>query len=125
VPFVQAFKQTGVSEGDRMALLAPEVKKFSDGLTWGNRVSALEVVADQSRVAISQQLKSASEDDHVVELKVNDVAWSENAYKAKVSLKVKYYKVPFYIVKTRLEEQQWEFSLGAGWKLTDRSVVEG
>jgi hypothetical protein len=125
VPFVNAFKQTGVAEGDRMALLAPEVKKFSDGISWGNKSVALGVVADQSRDAVAQQLRGLGEDERVWECKVDDVAWSENAYKAKVTVKVKYYKVPFYVVKTRLEQQNWEFSLGQGWKLVDRSIVEG
>jgi len=125
VPFVNAFKQTGVAEGDRMALLAPEVKKFSDGIAWGNKTAALEVVADQSRETISKQMRSAGEEERIWECKVDEVAWSDNAYKAKVSVKVKYYKVPFYVVKTRIEEQRWEFSLATGWKLVDRSFAEG
>ncbi len=125
VPFVNAFKQTGVAEGDRMALLAPEVKKFSDGISWGNKSVALGVVADGSREAIAQQLRGLGEEERVWECKVDDVAWSENSYKAKVSVKVKYYKVPFYVVKTRIEEQHWEFSLAQGWKLVDRSIGEG
>jgi hypothetical protein len=125
VPFVNAFKQTGVAEGDRKALLAPEVKKFSDGISWGNKGVALDVVADESREAISKQLRGVGEEERVWECKVDDVIWTDDAYKAKVSVKVRYYKVPFYVVKTRIEEQRWEFSLAKGWKLVERSVVEG
>jgi hypothetical protein len=125
VPFVNAFKQTGVAEGDRMALLAPEVKKFSDGIAWGNKTAALEVVADRSREVISKQIRDVGEEERIWECKVDEVAWSEDAYKAKVAVKVKYYKVPFYVVKTRIEEQRWEFSLATGWKLVDRSFSEG
>jgi hypothetical protein len=122
---VNAFKQTGVAEGDRKALLAPEVKKFSDGISWGNKGVALDVVADESREAISKQLRGVGEEERVWECKVDDVIWTDDAYKAKVSVKVRYYKVPFYVVKTRIEEQRWEFSLAKGWKLVERSVVEG
>lgn len=125
VPFVQAFKKSGVAENDRMALLPGEVKKFSEGLQWGNKMQALTVVTDEARPVVSEQLREVGEDERVVELKIDDVAWSESAYKAKVSVKVKYFRVPFYVVKTRIEEQSWRFSLADGWKLTDRSVLDG
>lgn len=125
VPFVNAFKQTGVAEGDRKALLAPEVKKFCDGISWGNKAAALEVVADESRETVSKQLRDVGEGERVWECKVDDVMWSEDAYKAKVSVKVRYYKIPFYVVKTRIEEQRWEFSLAKGWRLVERAVLEG
>jgi hypothetical protein len=125
VPFIDAFKKTGVAEGDRMQLLAPEVKKFTDALSWGSKTDALTVVADDSRTAIMKQLKGLGEDEHVVEAKVDEVEWIQDAYKAKVSVKVKYYKVPYYVVNTRVEEQQWEFSVAGGWKLKERAVSEG
>ncbi len=124
VPFVNAFKQTGVAEGDRMALLAPEVKKFSDGISWGNKGAALEVVSDEYRETVSKQLRGMGEEERIWECKVDDVTWSEEAYKAKVSVKVRYYRIPFYVVKTRIEEQRWQFSLATGWKLVERTVVE-
>jgi len=124
VPFITAFKQTGVTEGDRMALLPPEVKKYSDALSWGSKPSALAVVADDSRVEISKQLRGLGEDEHIVEAKIDEVEWMESAFKAKVFIKFRYYKVPFYVVKTRLEEQLWEFSVASGWKLKERVVKE-
>jgi hypothetical protein len=125
VPFVQAFKKSGVAESDRMALLPGEVKKFSEGLQWGNKMQALTVVTDDARPVLSEQLRAVPEDERVVESKIDDVAWSESAYKAKVSLKVKYFRAPFFVVKTRIEEQNWRFSLADGWKLTDRSLLDG
>jgi hypothetical protein len=125
VPFVQAFKETGVTEGDRKALLGPEVKKFSDAIIWGSKTDALTVVAEESREEIARELSGLSEEERVVDSKVDEVTWGENAYTANVELKVRFYKVPYYVVKNRIEQQQWQFAVGTGWKLKSRSVKEG
>jgi len=124
VPFVDAFKQTGVTEGDRQALLQPEVKKFSEALGWGNKTDALQVVSDESRVAIAKQLKGLGEEERLVETKIDEVEWGPQSYDATVVVKVRYYKVPYYIVKTREERQKWTFNLTNGWKLSAFTVDE-
>jgi hypothetical protein len=124
VPFVQAFKETGVTQGDRKAL-GPEVKKFADAIVWGSKSDALAIVADESREEIARELSGLSEEERVVDSKLDDVTWGEDAYTATVKLKVRFYKVPFYVVKNRIEEQQWQFAVGTGWRLTSRAVVEG
>ena len=122
VPFIQAFKEAGATEGDRQALLAEELRKFSDGLQWGNKTQALSVVSDEAREEIASQLRALGDGDKVVDAKVDDIHWGEGAFSAKALLKVRYYTVPFYVVKTRIEEQHWEFSAGAGWRLQSRVV---
>lgn len=124
VPFIDAFKQTGATEGDRMALLAPQVKNFTDAVGWGNRTKAANMALEETRRDVMKQLKSVGEDEHIVESKVEDIEWQESATKATVSVRVKYYMAPYYVVKNRLEEQRWEFALGSGWKLRDRTAVE-
>ena len=124
VPFINAFKQTGVTPEDRRALLPAEVKKFSDALVWGSRQSALETVASESKEGVSKELRGLGEDEHIVESKIDDVEWNDSSFEAKVFVKFKYYKVPYYVVKTRTEEQQWVFYVGTGWKLKDRTRVD-
>lgn len=124
IPFVQAFKETGATEGDRMALLEPEARKFADAMVLGNKQLAMTVVMPESRTTISKQIRGRNEEERVVESKLDDVQYTEAARKATVTLKVRYYKVPFYIVKSRLEEQHWEFSMSDGWKLRDMAGIE-
>jgi hypothetical protein len=125
VPFIDAFKKTGVAESDRQNLLQPEVKKFTEALRWGSKSDALGVVSSDSRATIAKQLKGLGEEEQIFDAIVEDVEWLQDAYVAKVSLKVKFYKVPYYVVKTRIEEQQWEFSVAGGWKLKERNLGEG
>jgi hypothetical protein len=125
VPFVQAFKEAGATEGDRMALLPDNVKKFNSAMVFGNRMEAMQYVASDSQTKIAAGIQSDPESERVVDSKVNNIIWADSAYEATVEIKVKYFKVPVYIVNTRVEEQRWVFNVGQGWKLADRTVREG
>ena len=61
VPFVRAFKETGLTEGDRMELLAPQLKKFSEARLFGNKSQAMELVAPEAQSEISKQLQDINE----------------------------------------------------------------
>lgn len=122
VPFIQAFKEVGATEGDRQALLIEELQKFTDGLQWGNKAQALSVVSDEAREEIASQLRAVGDSDKVVDTKVDEIQWGEESFSAKAFVKVRHYTIPFYVVKTRVEEQQWEFSTTAGWRLKSRVI---
>lgn len=125
VPFIQAFKEVGATEGDRMALLNERVKKFNAAVVWGNRAEAVSYVADSSQLKLAPQFKDSSEEERVFDSKVSNVTWEDSARAATVEVKTKFYKIPVYVVTTRVEEQKWEFQAGAGWKLVDRTIQEG
>jgi hypothetical protein len=124
VPFVQAFKETGLTEGDRMALLPPQVKKFSDARIFGNKTDALDLVAPESRAEISKQLQAKGPQERVVKSQIDEIEWLENAYKARVVIKVDSFTMNQLIVKTSTEEQKWEFKTGDGWVMTSRTKSE-
>lgn len=124
VPFIQAFKEVGATEGDRMTLLNEEVKKFNAAVVWGNHTEAASYIAPESQLKLSSQFKDATEEERIVDSKVTDVVWADSARDATVKVKTKFYRVPVYVVNTRVEEQHWLWSGGA-WKLVDRSVKEG
>jgi hypothetical protein len=124
VPFVQAFKETGLTEGDRMALLPAKVKKFSDARVFGNKTEALSVVAEDSKVEIANQLQTGKERERIVKSQIDNIEWLENAYKARVVVSVESFTMSQLIVQTTSEEQQWEFSSGSGWLLTSRTKLD-
>lgn len=123
-PFIGAFKSAGATEGDRKELLPTEVQRFTESVSFGNRSTALSFVLPDNRKQISEQLKKMGEEEKIFESKVDDIEWSDGAWNATVVLKTKFFRVPFYIVKTRTEEQKWDFSFSGGWKLRERSVTE-
>jgi hypothetical protein len=122
VPFVQAFKETGLTEGDRMELLPPQLKKFSDARIFGNKTQALALVASESQAEISKQLQNKNDQERIVKSQVDEIEWSEDARKARVVVKVDSFTMSQLIVKTQREEQRWEFSSGSGWLMTERTV---
>ena len=124
VPFIQAFKEAGATEGDRMTLLNEEVKKFNAAVVWGNHTEAASYIAPESQLKLTAQFKDATEEERIVDSKVSDVVWADSARDAMVKVKTKFYRVPVYVVTTRIEEQHWVWSGGA-WKLVDRSIQEG
>ncbi len=125
VPFVNAFKQSGIAEGDRKELLAAEVKGFAEARTMDNVTVLQSYMADQNSYELAKSLRRSTEEEKVIESKIDDLRWSDDAYKASVFMKVRYYQIPYYIVKKRIEEQAWEFSLSRGWKLAGCKVTEG
>ena len=121
VPFVQAFKETGLTEGDRKELLPPQVKKFSDARLFGNKSDALSLVAPEARAEISKQLQGSGDNERIVKSNIDQIEWSDSAFKARVVIKVDSYKLTQLVVKTTTEEQRWEFTTGGGWVLTERT----
>lgn len=124
VPFVQAFKESGLTESDRMSLLGPQVKKFTEARMFGNRTEALSLVMADARPEIAKQLNETSDDERIVKSQIDHVEWIDEARKAKVTVRVDAYKVTQLIVNPVKEEQIWEFTPSSGWQLSARSKVE-
>lgn len=126
VPFVQAFKETGLTEGDRMELLPPQIKKFSDARVFGNKSLAMALVASEAQAEISKQLQGRSDQERIVKSQVDEIEWIDNARKARVVMKVDSFTMSQLIVRSKREEQLWEFSPGSGWLMTERvEIAEG
>ena len=124
VPFVQAFKESGLTENDRMALLGPQVKKFTDARIFGNKTEALALVTADARPEIAKQLNESSEEERIVKSQIDHVEWIDDARKAKVTVRVDSYKVTQLVVNAVKEEQTWEFNPASGWQLSARTKVE-
>lgn len=124
VPFIQAFKEVGATEGDRMTLLNQDVKKFNAAIVWGNHTEAAAFVAPESQLTITAQFKDSNEEERIVDSKVTNVVWNDSARGALVEVKTKFYRVPVYVVNTRVEDQRWTWT-GGSWKLVERTLREG
>ena len=120
VPFVQAFKESGLTEGDRMNLLPPQIKRFSDARLFGDKAAALALVASGSQGDISKQLQGRQEGERIVRSEVEEIEWIDSARAARVVLKVESFKVSNLVVGSKREEQSWEFAAGSGWLMTSR-----
>ncbi len=123
-PAIDSFKKLGVTRSDRVALLPVNLKRFHDSLYWGKPQEALELVLNESRAKVSEEIQGVAEDERIVDSRIRKVDFSEDASDAKVQVSVKYFKVPFYIVNERREMQEWTFSVSDGWMLKSRQIQD-
>lgn len=122
-PFIEAAHNMGVTPGDRRALLEPEMKKFNDARFWGSPTQALAHVDPDRQRELVPYLRPANGQEKVVESKLQDVKFSDDATEATASVTTRYYAVPFFVVKDRVEVQEWAWHRPGGWLLHSMRVV--
>lgn len=123
VPAIDAYNQMGLSKVDREKLLPKEVKKFQEALYWSQSQEALQYVREDRRAEVGPDLFKSLENTRVVESKTGSIEYDADSYKATVTVLVRFYKVPFYIVTDRTEKQVWEFTLSDGWKYVSKGEL--
>ena len=123
-PAIDSVKRAGVLEGDRQNLLSQEIKHFSDVMSLGQPTKMLEFVAADRLSQIAPDLKKNFKNEKIVDCSVDDVQFSNDSYDADVKVRIKYYKVPVYVVDERLEHQRWTFSSSTGWKIYEREKLD-
>jgi len=89
---------------------------------WGKQLQALSFAEPDSQATIRQFLVQHGKDERVVESEIESIEFSPDAYAAIVNSRVRYYRVPYYVVEERQENQEWSFSLSGGWKIKDVEV---
>lgn len=121
VPFIDSYKQIGVSAGDRQALLPKTLKKFQDFIYWGQYANALSFASDESVEQVRDSFKEYR-DMKIVSMKAQDVVFSESSREATVYVEVKYYRIPNYVVVDDQVKEIWVFS-NTSWKIKERVKI--
>lgn len=121
VPFIDSYKNIGVTESDRQSLFAKQIKEFQNNIYWGNYNKALTFASEGSALIIKESLKDYKE-KKVVEFKSDDVVFSDSSKIAKAHVVVKYYNLSQYVVKEQHVEETWEFSVGK-WSIKERVIL--
>ena len=87
---------------------------------------ALEFVVPEERDRLREGIREhRMKKERIVESKVEDVIFDDDARTADVEMTIRYYRTPVYIVKDRLEVQKWSFvGVGTGWLLSEREVTD-
>ena len=123
-PAIDSFKKLGVTAPDREKLLAERIRSFNDAMSSGAAGEAEHLVLPENRLALERELRRLRKSEKVVDTRIESVGFFEDSYKAKVEVTVRSYKVPFYVVNERLEEQDWHFTVSTGWLLAARRVID-
>lgn len=120
-PFIQAWKNVGATEADRMALLTQRLKHFGEALYW-NRGEAALYVDKEADAEVRKTLTMERENIRIVESRVKNIEYSKDVFTADVEFLVRYYRIPFYIVTDTTEKQVWKFHVGDHWYLQKREL---
>jgi hypothetical protein len=115
-PVIETYRQLGVSSSDRAALLDKHVKDFHEAIYWGQSHTALSLADESVRVELREKIRDAHKNVKLIDSKIDFVEFNDDVNEAKVDVAVKYYKVPFYVVNEKVEQQEWKFGAGSGWK---------
>lgn len=114
---IESIRQSGVTKDGRMSLLKQDMKKFSEALHWGDPQAAMYYVTEEGKQGVAESLEDLQGDVRVVESKVHNVQFDEDAFQANVKVSIKFYKIPFYVVNDLKQDQVWKFSHSGGWLL--------
>lgn len=123
-PFIQTYKEMGVSSSDRRQLLKKQVNAFNRALYWGDPEEAIAYAKEESREDLKSILRKRRRKEKIVETNIEFTDMQDDAYTAEVEVMVRYYQVPYYIVKDRIEKQTWEFSFGGGWEYVKQEILD-
>lgn len=123
-PVIETYRQLGVSSSDRAALLDQHVKTFHEAIYWGQAHTAMSFADESARVELREKIREAHRNVKLIDSKIDFVEFNDDINEAKVDIAIKYYKVPFYVVNERVEQQEWKFGAGSGWKYYGTTKVE-
>lgn len=111
------------SDVERRGELSKRVSKYHQAMYWGDVDSASAYLSPETRREIRNSLLDRKEKEHLVKTEVDAVDIHETGDSATVDMKIKYYLIPNYVVKTRREKQVWQFESGA-WFLAESTVIK-
>lgn len=123
VPFISSYKEMGVTAADRQALLQKQTKKFNKAYSSNHFTEASVYVADEYRQEFFETVRGRSRKEKLVDSKVDLVEMDEDARECNIDVIIRYYQIPFYIVKDRVYKQSWKFDSGH-WKLFKQEIVK-
>lgn len=124
-PLMSGINESGMTENGRQFSLNRSVKEFSSALFWQNYSKAQRFALVDGDLNVKQSLTGGASNARVVEAKVEDVYFTEDSYKAEVSMSLRVQDYDTMIVAPKNQKQSWVYSMEDGWKLKSLSALEG
>lgn len=106
--------------GTQTELLHETVNRYTQALYWGSPEEAARYVAPERLGEFYVDFKNLRKSEKLVDSVIEDVRSLPNGQMS-VSLAVRYYRIPTYLIESRVEDQIWEFRRYAGgWRYLER-----
>ena len=123
VPFINAYNEMGWSPESRKELLSKSLKRYSNSLSSQNIQDLANFITADKRYELARGFVDPN--TKMVDGRINFIDFDSDAKKANIDFVVRYYQIPFYVVKERTEKLTWEFEgSDDGWKIHDRKVQD-
>ncbi len=114
---IASVQDSGITESGRKGTLDQTVKGFNTALFWENYSLANGYATETKVEDIRAELKRQKEGGRIVESKIENVTFHDDAYKAEVDVTLKVQDFGTNTVQPKEEKQSWTFSVYDGWKL--------
>ena len=125
IPFIDGYKQIGVTESDRKTLFDKTNKAFYNLILSGRYNNISDYLHPDYKDELVAGYRKERKEEKVVESSVDIVDFYEHANTAIVEMKIKAYRIPYYILEERYEKQKWEFlGVRSKWRLVSREIIE-
>lgn len=120
---IGSLDQVIATADDRAGSLEPAVQNFHKAIYWQAYADVGALVDPSVKGKLLPQLETDRGGINYVDWKVKDIAFKNDNSSADVTVSVRYYKIPRYIVDTRLEHERWEYRrTEGGWLCASHSV---
>ena len=105
--------------------LDKRIKDFHAALYWGLSGVATGFVVPDKRSNYARTYSKRKKKEKVVDIEVDHVELVASGKNAVVSVTVRYFSSPSYVVHSREEEQNWVFErFDGGWFIEDHKLLE-
>lgn len=109
----------------RRQMLQTKLTQFHRQTTRGQFDIAIESVSKDAQETFISKLEREKKKERVVEKEVDDVVFNEQSDAATVSVLVRFFKQPGYVVLERKESEEWAYDTTEGWKWIKAEKVDG
>ena len=100
----------------RRQMLNQDIGKFHRFTTRGQFDMAIRMVSPEAQADFIAKQEREKKKERVVEKEIEDVEFNSDSNEATVSVLVRYFKQPAYVVMERKEEEVWAYDTTEGWK---------
>ncbi len=105
-------------------LLVKDVESFHQHLYWGSPDLAANHVTPEERSSFISKHRKRREKERFVDMEVESIEAQEEPWDADVFVRVRYFRIPTYIVETRRERERWQFNrFSGGWEFMGSTVL--
>ena len=122
---LQELSDVFASDRDKIVMFTDTVNAYRRAIHGRKIHNASAYVSDDALSDFMALHSNKRKKEKLVDYEIQDVQFADGNSEATVEVEVRYYKVPHFMIKTRVERERWEYHrLTGGWRLEAVNVPE-